>query len=65
MGLQVPPCRGRLCIGYLLLLLIGTALACCEVGADNHEPQQLVKITGIVVDSDTEGTTVRCNNLGY
>ena len=55
MGLQVPPFSGRLRIGYLLLLLfIGTALTRCEVGADNHETQQLVKITGIVVDSDTE-----------
>ncbi|RKU18317.1 hypothetical protein C6503_09720 [Candidatus Poribacteria bacterium] len=53
-GLQVPPFRGRLRIGYLLLLLIGAALTFCEVGADNHETQQLVKITGIVVDSDTE-----------
>ena len=50
MGLQVPRF-----IGYLLcLLLIGTGLTFCEVGADNHETQQLVKITGIVVDSDTE-----------
>ena len=53
MGLQVPPCCRRLGMG-LLFLLIGTALAVCEVGADNHETQQLVKITGIVVDRDTE-----------
>ena len=53
-GLQVPACRGRLRIGSLLVLLIGTALALCEVGADNHETQHLVKITGVVVDSDTE-----------
>ena len=54
MGLQVPRFGGRFRIGYLLLLLIGVALTFCEVGADNHETQQLIKITGIVVDSDTE-----------
>ena len=54
MGLQVPRFGGRFRIGCLLLLLIGVALTCCEVGADNHETQQLIKITGIVVDSDTE-----------
>ena len=53
MGLQVPRFGGRFRIG-LLLLLFGVALTCCEVGADNHETQQLIKITGIVVDSDTE-----------
>ncbi len=53
MGLQVPHFGGRFRIS-LLLLLIGTALTCCEVDADNHETQQLIKITGIVVDSDTE-----------
>ena len=54
MDSQVPPFSGRFCIGYLLLLLIGVVLTCCEVGADNHETQQLIKIAGIVVDSDTE-----------
>ena len=53
MGLQVPPFGGRLRIG-LLFLLLGTALALCEVEADNHETQQLIKITGIVVANDTE-----------
>ena len=53
MGLQASPFAGRLRIG-LLLMIIGTVLALCEVGADNHETQQLVKITGIVVDSDTQ-----------
>ncbi len=53
MGLQVPRFGGRLCIGYLLLLFIGIVFAYCEVSADNHETQQLMKITGIVVDSDT------------
>ena len=54
MGLQVPRFGGRFRIGYLLLLLIGITLTCCEVGADNHETQQRIKIAGIVVDSDTE-----------
>ena len=54
MGLQVSPVAGRLRIGYLLLMIIGTGLALCNVSADNHEPQQLVTITGIVVDSNTE-----------
>ncbi len=54
MGLQVPLFGGRLRIGYLLLLLIGTALTLYEVSADNHETQSPVKITGIVVDSNTE-----------
>lgn len=53
MGLQVPRFGGRFRIGYLLLLLIGTALTFCEVGADNHETPQRIQITGIVVDSDT------------
>ena len=54
MGLQVPRFGGRFRIGYLLLLLIGAALTFCEVGADDHETQQRIQITGIVVDSDTE-----------
>ena len=54
MGLQVSRFGGRFRIGYLLLLLIGVVLTCCEVGADNHETQQRIQITGIVVDSDTE-----------
>ena len=54
MGLQVPRFGGRFRIGYLLLLLIGAAFTFCEVGADNHETQQLIQIAGIVVDSDTE-----------
>ena len=58
MGLQVPRFSGRLRIGYLLLLLIGTGLTFCEVSADNYETQQLVKITGIVVDSNTEAPLV-------
>ncbi len=58
MGLQVPLFGGRLRIGYLLLLLIGTGLTFCEVSADNHETQSPVKITGIVVDSNTEAPLV-------
>ena len=54
MGLQVPRFGGRFRIRYLLLLLIGVVLTFCEVGADNHETQQRIKIAGIVVDSDTE-----------
>ena len=54
MGLQVPRFGGRFRIGYLLPLLIGITLTFCEVGADNHETQQRIKIAGIVVDSDTE-----------
>ena len=58
MGLQVPRFSGHLRIGYLLIMIIGTGLALCEVSADNHETQRLVKITGIVVDSNTEAPLV-------
>ena len=53
MGLQVPPVREwfHMC---LLLLVFGTGLVLGEVSADNHETQQVVKITGTVVDNDTE-----------
>ena len=53
MGLQVPPVREwfHMC---LLLLVFGTGLVLGEVSADNHETQQVVKITGTVVDKDTE-----------
>lgn len=53
MGLQAPPLGTwfRICS---LLLVLGTGIAPGEVGADNHETQQLVKITGTVVDNDTE-----------
>ena len=54
MGLQVPPFREWFCIGNLLLLVLGIGLVLGEVGADNHETQQVVKITGTVVDNDTE-----------
>ena len=58
MGLQVPRFSGHLRIGYLLIMIIGTGLALCEVSADNHETQRLVKITGIVADSNTEAPLV-------
>ena len=53
MGLQAPPLGKwfRICS---LLLVLGTGIAPGEVGADNHETQQVVKITGTVVDNDTE-----------
>ena len=57
MDLQAAPFAGHLRIG-LLLLLIGTALTRYEVSADNHETQSPVKITGIVVDSNTEAPLV-------
>ena len=53
-GLQVPPFRNWSGIGNLLLLVLGIGLGLGEVGADNHETQQIVKITGTVVDNDTE-----------
>jgi len=52
MGLPVPPFRNWSRLGNLLLLVLGIGLG--EVAADNHETQQVVKITGTVVDNDTE-----------
>ena len=54
MGLPVPSLRNWSRIGNLLLLVLGIGLGLGEVGADNHETQQVVKITGTVVDNDTE-----------
>ena len=53
MGLQAPPLGKwfRICS---LLLVLGAGIAPGEVGADNHETQQFIKITGTVVDNDTE-----------
>ena len=53
MGLQAPPLGKwfRICS---LLLVLGAGIALGKVGADNHETQQLIKITGTVVDNDTE-----------
>ena len=53
MGLQASPLGKRFCIG-LLLLIFRMGLASFEVSALNDEAQQSVKVTGIVVDSDTE-----------
>ncbi len=53
MGLRSLSFPGRLCIG-VLLLVIGVSLAFYEVGADNHETQQYVSVTGIVVDGETD-----------
>ena len=54
MGLQVPSLRNWSRIGNLLLLVLSIGPGLGEVGADNHETQQVVKITGTVVDNDTE-----------
>ena len=53
MGLQALPLGKwfRICS---LILVLGAGFALGEVGADNDETQQLVKITGTVVDNDTE-----------
>ena len=53
MGLQTPSLGKwfRICS---LLLVLGAGIAPGEISADNHETQQLVKITGTVVDNDTE-----------
>ncbi len=53
MGLRSLSIKGRFCIGVLLLFL-STSVAFYEVGADNHETQQQVSVTGIVVDSETD-----------
>ncbi|MCY3723163.1 MAG: TonB-dependent receptor [Candidatus Poribacteria bacterium] len=54
MGLQVPPFTERFRIGNLLLLVLSIGLVFGEVSADNHETQPVVKITGTVIDNDTE-----------
>ena len=53
MGLQALRFGKWLRIGSLVLML-GAGLTLGEVSADNHEAQQVVKITGTVVDNDTE-----------
>ena len=53
-NLQVAPFTERFCIGNLLLLVLSIGLVFGEVSADNHETQPVVKITGTVVDNDTE-----------
>ena len=52
MGLQVSSLVERLWIGVLFVIM-GTGFVCYGVGADNHETQRFVTITGVVVDSDT------------
>ena len=54
MDLQDPPFTERFRIGNLLLLVLSIGLVFGEVSADNPETQQLIKITGTVVDNDTE-----------
>ena len=54
MGLPVPSLKNWFRIGSLLLLVLGIGLVPGEVGADNHETQQIIKVTGSVVDNDTE-----------
>ena len=54
MGLQVPPFTERFRIGNLLLLVLSIGLVFGEVSADNHETQPVIKITGTVIDNDTE-----------
>ena len=53
-NLQVAPFTERFRIGNLLLLVLSIGLVFGEVSADNHETQPVVKITGTVVDNDTE-----------
>ena len=54
MGLPVPSLKNWFRIGSLLLLVLGIGLVLGEVAADNHETQQIIKVTGSVVDNDTE-----------
>ena len=54
MGLPVSSLKNWFRIGSLLLLVLGIGLVPGEVAADNHETQQIIKVTGSVVDNDTE-----------
>lgn len=62
MGCQIPHFRECFCIG-LLLLVLGTGLGLGAVNAAEHETEQVIKITGSVVDNETQepltGVTVR------
>ena len=62
MGCQIPRFRARFYLG-LLLLILGMSLGLGDVSAADSETQQVVKITGSVVDSETQeplaGVTVR------
>ena len=53
-NLQVAPFTERFRIGNLLLLVLSIGLVFGEVSADNHETQRIIKITGTVIDNDTE-----------
>lgn len=52
--LRVPPFTGRFRIEKLLLLILSIGFVLGEVNADNHTTQQIVKVTGTVVDNNTE-----------
>ena len=62
MGCQIPRFREHFYLG-LLLLILGMSLGLRGVSAADSETQQVVKITGSVVDSKTQeplaGVTVR------
>ena len=62
MGCQIPRFRERFYLG-LLLLILGGSLGLGDVSAADSETQQVIKITGSVVDSETQeplaGVTVR------
>ena len=61
-GCQIPPFGKCLCVN-LLLLLLGTGIGLGETNAADEQTQQVIKITGSVVDSETQaplvGVTVR------
>lgn len=54
MGLPVPFLKNWFRIGNLLLFVLGIGLVPGAVSTDTHETQQVVKVTGTVVDEDTE-----------
>ena len=54
MGLPVPFLKNWFRIGNLLLFVLGIGLVPGAVSADTHETQQVFKVTGTVVDEDTE-----------
>ena len=53
MGCQIPPFWERFCIG-LSVLFLGIGLGLAETRAADQQTQQVIKITGIVVDSETD-----------
>ena len=54
MGLPVPRLKNWFRIGHLLLFVLSIGLVSGEVSADTPETRQVVKVTGTVVDNDTE-----------